>query len=203
MLKFENTYKIMSLNQAKTYGGVGAILSLIGGFIPYVGFIAGIVGVILILIAVKNISVELKDSSIMHNYILYFVISIVAIIAAIASFIAFIGVDFLFNITKIGNELHGIEALKHIIAGLLIALLLLWILMTVASSFLKRSYYSIAEKTGVDMFHTTGLLYFVGAITLIVLVGAFIIFIAKILEIIAYFSLPDELPVEDEIAEIK
>ncbi|MCD6513047.1 MAG: DUF996 domain-containing protein [Thermoplasmata archaeon] len=191
----------MSLDQAKTYGGVGAILSLIGGFIPYAGIIVSIAGVILILIAVKNLSTELKDSSIMNNYILYFVISIIAGIVAIASFIAFIGVDVIFNVTKVESELHGMDALKHIIVGLLIALVALWILMIIASSFLKKSYYSIADKTGVEMFHTTGLLYFVGAVTIIVIVGAIIIFIAKILEIIAYFSLPDEISQNEELQE--
>ena len=42
-----------SLGQAKTLGGVGAILALIGGFIGAPGGIVAIIGLILILIAVK------------------------------------------------------------------------------------------------------------------------------------------------------
>ncbi len=46
------------------------------------------------------------------------------------------------------------------------------------------------------MFGTVGYLYYLGAILLIILVGGIIIFIAKILEIAAWGSLPEsiELP---------
>lgn len=71
-----------------------------------------------------------------------------------------------------------------------------WIVMIVATLYLRKSYDRIAEYTKVDMFKTTGLLYFIGAITLIVLIGFLILFIAKILEIVAFFTLPDTLPAQ-------
>jgi len=187
----------MKLSQAKTLGGVGAILSLVGGFIPYAGGIAAIVGVVLLLIAVKYISEETKDRSIFTNYLAAFVIGIVAIIVAIAAFIAFIGVDVLFHFARI-KEIESLMSLKHLIIGLLMALLVFWILYLIAAIFLKKSYYKIAEYTGVGLFHTTGLLYLIGAATLIVVIGFFILFIAKIIEIIAYFSLPETIQKEEE-----
>ncbi len=42
-----------TLRDAKNYGGVGAILLLISSFIPIVGIVVGIVGFILVLLAVK------------------------------------------------------------------------------------------------------------------------------------------------------
>jgi len=44
------------------------------------------------------------------------------------------------------------------------------------------------------MFRTTGLLFLIGAATLIVLVGFVILFIAAILQIVAFFSIPEQLP---------
>ena len=43
------------LSEAKFLGGIGAILMLIGGFVPYAGPIVSIAGLVLILIAVKSI----------------------------------------------------------------------------------------------------------------------------------------------------
>lgn len=59
---------------------------------------------------------------------------------------------------------------------------------------MKQSYDLIAEETGVGMFHTVALLYIVGAVLTIVLIGALLLLIAAILEVIAFFSLPDSVP---------
>ncbi len=58
-----------SLGQAKSLGGVGAILVLIAGFIPSAGFVVAIIGFILILIAVKYVSEVLADRTIFNNTI--------------------------------------------------------------------------------------------------------------------------------------
>jgi len=75
-----------------------------------------------------------------------------------------------------------------------LALIIGWIFILISALYLKKSYYSIAKYTKVHLFRTTGLVYFIGAITLIFVVGVFVIFIAKILEIIAFYSLPRKLP---------
>ena len=73
-----------------------------------------------------------------------------------------------------------------------------WILLILGTLYLRKSYNSIAEYTKVDLFKTTGLVYFIGAITLIVIIGIFIIIVAKILEIVAFFSLPENLSTATE-----
>ena len=45
-----------NLSEAKVYGGIGAILMLVGIFIPYGGPIISIIGLVFIFIAVKAIS---------------------------------------------------------------------------------------------------------------------------------------------------
>src|SRR3989442_6476453 len=70
----------------------------------------------------------------------------------------------------------------------------IWIIYLVVSIFMKRSYDTIATRLNIGMFHTTGLLYLIGAATAIIFVGFIIVFIAEILQIVSFFSLPEQMP---------
>ena len=86
------------------------------------------------------------------------------------------------------------NTIQPLIIGFLVALVILWILMIVSMIFLRKSYNKIGELTNVKWFNTTGLLFLIGAATIIVGIGFIIILIGLILQIIAFFSLPDTLP---------
>ena len=187
-----------NLSNAKVFGGIGALLSLIGGFIPFAGPVVLIIGLILVFLAIKNISDETKNKSIFDNYLYYFILSIIAIVAAVVIMFASVGsIDFL-NISEQSQNITDYTEFWNIfggvVTGCVLALFIAWIFMIIAALFLRKSYTSIAEHTKVDLFKTTGLLYLIGAITLIVIIGALILLIAKIIEIIAFFSLPENLP---------
>ena len=161
------------LGDAKILGGIGAILLLIPGI--------NIVGYILILIAVKYVSDELGDKSIFDNMLYAVVAGIIGVAAA--AFIIFTGAVF-------GVFTFALSAIVAIIAGLAVA----WIALVVSSIFIRKSYDTMATKLNVGMFRTAGLLYFIGAILTIVLVGFVILFIAAILQIVAFFSIPESPP---------
>jgi len=161
------------LGDAKTLGGIGAILLLIPG--------VSIVGYILILIATKYVSDELGDKSIFDN-MLYAVIAGIIGVAA-AAFIIFTGAVF-------GAFSFALSAIAGIVVGLAIA----WIALIISSIFIRRAYDTMATKLNVNMFRTAGMLYFVGAILTIILVGFVILFIAAILQIVAFFGIPDSVP---------
>ncbi|AHF80052.1 DUF996 domain-containing protein [Thermococcus paralvinellae] len=186
----------MTLSQAKTYGGVGAILALIGGAVPKLGSVLSIVGIVLILLAVKEISDEAGDEAIFKNYLISFVLQVGAFVALIIAIIAVLGT----SIIAMGgprafeHEMQDFGAIMAIIGSILVGFIIFWILFSLGSYYLKKSYELIAEYTGVDLFKTTGLLYFIGALTAIIFIGLLIILVARILEIVAYFSLPEELP---------
>lgn len=188
------------LGNAKVFGGVGAILSLVGGFIPFVGMIMPLVGLILLFIAVKYIAEETKDDSIFRNYVWYFVCGIIAMVAAFAIiFITIGGLSFFeFVQSEEMGEEANFESIIALIGGIFIALVVAWILLILGTIYLRKSYNHIAKNTKVDLFRTTGTVYFIGAITLIVLIGGLILLIAKILEIVAFFSLPENIPSEME-----
>ncbi|HID25326.1 MAG TPA: DUF996 domain-containing protein [Thermoplasmata archaeon] len=190
------------LGTARMYGGIGALLMLIGGFIPAVGAIISTISLILVFIAIKYIADETKDHSIFQNYLWYFIISIIAVAVVVGITVASFGVaggfSFLEMLQSQGGQISdptaAMNLLGNMVGGCLAALVIGWILMIVATLFLRKSFNSIAEHTNVKLFATTGLLFFIGAITLIILVGIFILLIATILEIVAFFSLPETLP---------
>jgi uncharacterized membrane protein len=81
-----------------------------------------------------------------------------------------------------------------LIGGCCLAVLIAWILMIISALFLKKSFTSIKEHLKVDIFGTTALVYLIGAALLIIGIGGIILLIALILQIVAFFSLPDQLP---------
>ena len=184
-----------TLRDAKNYGGVGAILLLIGSFIPFVGIVVVIVGFILVLLAVKYISEAVSDRSIYDN-MLFFVIlaiigSVVAVLFVFTALLPFLGPGFQPPTDPLDITAPlAIFAVVTVLIGLVIA----WIVSIVAALFLRRSFNSISKHLGVGLFGTSALLYFIGAILLVVIVGFVLIFIAEILMIVAFFSIPEQQP---------
>ncbi|MEA2054351.1 MAG: DUF996 domain-containing protein [Candidatus Thermoplasmatota archaeon] len=187
------------LSNAKVFGGIGAILMLVGGFIPFAQMILPIIGLVLLFVAVKYIADETKDGIIFRNYLLYFVCTIIAFIALIAGLIITIGGIGIMSELK--GELSDMDAILSFLGGIMASFIVFWILLIIGTVYLRKSYNNIAKHTKVSLFRTTGTVYFIGAITLIIFIGALILLIAKILEIVAFFSLPDNLPAPKETIE--
>ena len=184
-----------TLRDARNYGGVGAILLLIGSFIPFVGVVVGIVGFILVLLAVKYISEAVGDRSVYDNMLFFVILAIIGFVVAFlfifTALLPFLGPGFQppTDLPDITDPL-AIFAVVTLLIGLVIA----WIVAIVAALFLRRSFNSISKHLGVGLFGTSALLYFIGAILLVVFVGFFLIFIAEILMIVAFFSIPEQQP---------
>ena len=164
-----------TLSQAKVLGGVGSILV----FIPFVS----IIGYILMIVAVRDIANELQDRSIFNNVLIAALTGIVGALAG--AFVIFAGV--------VGSVFTvGVSAIFGVITGLLIV----WIFLIISAMFLRRAYDTMSRRLGVNTFGTAATFYFIGAILTIVLVGFLLLFIAEILQAIAYFSIPDQLPTQ-------
>jgi uncharacterized membrane protein len=191
------------LANAKIFGGIGALLTLLG-FVPYGGPILGLVGLVLIFIAVKYIADETKNQTIFKNYLINFILQILAVVAIIIIMIAAFGLSGGFSwITSLqGQDFTDFNSVWNtfgtIITGGIVAILLAWIFLIIGAIYLRKSYNSIADHTKVSLFKTTGLVYLIGAVTMIVLIGFLILIIAKILEIVSFFTLPDTLPAHAE-----
>ena len=190
--------KMGNLSNAKILGGVGALLTLLT-VIPTVGGILGIIGFILVLIAVKYIADETKEKSIFDNFLYFFITVVVAIVVAIIILALTIqsvgGFSYIMEIQNLAysDPMAIWEYVQPVVFGVIAALVALWALFLISTIFLKKSYDKIGELTKVKWFNTTALLFLLGAATTIILIGILIIVIAVILQIVAFFSLPDNL----------
>src|SRR6266516_3569307 len=182
-----------SLGQAKSLGGVGAILVLIGGFVGAPGVVLAIVGLILVLIAVKYIADVLADQTVFNNMIIAVVLSIIGLVALIvivlSAFYSFIGFRNFSFMPGTAPPVGFVAFVTSIIIGAVVA----WVFL-IASIFLKRSYQTIGTRLGIGTVHTTGLLYLIGVALSIIGIGLIIVFIAEILQIVAFFSIPEQMP---------
>ncbi|HLI46939.1 MAG TPA: DUF996 domain-containing protein [Geobacterales bacterium] len=163
----------MTLRDGKLLGGIGAILLLI----PYLD----LVGFILVLIGLKFISDEVKRPSIFNNALYAVILGIIGLgIIAISGF------------SIIGSLFINIFALLFtailIAVGAVILILGMW--------FFRRALDETGDTFNQSYFKTAGLLFFIGAILAITIIGfivTFILFlIAAIFLILAFFSLPDQ-----------
>lgn len=160
-----------TLGEAKLLGGIGSILMLI----PPIN----IIGFILVLVATKYISDAIGDKSVFDNMLYAVITGIVGTIAGIAVFLSgFFAGMFTFG----GGALLGI-------AGLAIV----WIFLVISSLFIRRAYGTMATRLDSGSFGTAGTLYFIGAILTIVLVGLLVLAIAFIFQIVAFFSIKENL----------
>ena len=192
------------LSEAKILGGIGALLSLLV-VAPYAGPVVGLIGLVLVFIAIKYIADETKNQSIFKNYLMNFIFTIIAIVAVIVIMIAAFGLSGGFSwITSLqGKNFTDFNSFwasfGTLIVGLILALLIAWVFIMLGAVYLRRSYISITEQTNVHLFKTTGLVYLIGAVTLIIIIGVFILIVAKILEIVSFFSLPENVSTAKEL----
>src|SRR5713226_2222055 len=185
---------MVSLSQAKTLGGVGAILALLFWAPAHVGIVLLVVGLVLMLFAVKNIADIVGDQAIFSNMMYSVILAIIGPIIATVVLLAAAASFF----SAFSGSAPGITTIPSgfwaALGFVILAGVILWVCILVSTVFVKKSYDTIATKLRVDMFRTTGLLFLIGAATLIVLVGFLIPFIAAILQVVAFFSISEQPP---------
>lgn len=183
------------MSNARTLGGIGSILVLVTAA-PSVGWILGILGFVMILVAVRYISEDLKEKKIFNNMMTAVVLSILGILVAslvvaatVLSALAngYFGSAYPFTPSASVTTAQWITFGTEIGLGLFAA----WIFFLVSAVYLRRSYDAIGSRLNIHMFSTSGLLYLIGAATAIVGVGFVILFVAEILTAVSFFSLPE------------
>jgi uncharacterized membrane protein len=180
-----------------------------------IGIASGIVGliesVLILLVAVKKISDAVNDREIFKNMLLAVIIPWVAV-----GVVSAVGLGLVMyagpTIAKVdGNYLAegGYSGTDVVLPPLptflvlpIVTLMMVfgtWAALIVSAWFLKRGYERIAVRTGTKTFRTVGRLYFYGALLVIVLIGAVLAFVAAVLQVKAFFSLPESLPSQPTI----
>lgn len=180
------------LSDAKTLGGIGSILVLLT-VAPSVGWILGIVGFVMILVAISRISQAVNDKKIYDNMLASVILAIGAIAVGALTVIgsvykvlgmgSFVGPDFVLSSNITTGDWIGLIATA---AGGIIAV---WLILLVSAVFIRRSFNSIASKLNIKMFETVGLIYLIGAATAIIGVGFILLFVAEILLVVSFFEI--------------
>jgi uncharacterized membrane protein len=160
----------MSLESNKTLGGIGAILLAI----PFLN----LVGIILVLIALKGMADYYNDEEIFKNAIYGFIFGIVGSLALVAFILMFV---------------FGIVTISPVIAPLagwwlvIVTVVVLYVFSLIAAIFYRRSLDSLAEKSGEHMFNTAGLILLIGAV--IPVIGEILKLVAWIIAAVGFFSI--------------
>ncbi|MDW8062725.1 MAG: DUF996 domain-containing protein [Candidatus Caldarchaeum sp.] len=178
------------ISQARLIGGIGSILLLLG-IVPSVGPVLGIVGLILLLLALRYVSTAVQQPPIFQNALYAVIIGIIGTVVALAlggaTLFGALGGGFM---GPVGDELA--PDLFALFAGILVAVLVAWIFGVASSFFLRRAFNLTGDALGIKLFKTAGLLVFLGAILTIILVGAIITLVAYVLLAVAFFQIPAE-----------
>ncbi len=179
----------VNFEYAKTLAGEGSILLLLS-LVPYAGWILGIIGVVLLLRGMKELSYYYQDEQIYQNALTgvkYYIVAIVAAAVAIAAMVIGIASATGFNFTTgtfVPTTGFGI-GLAAFLGGLLIA----FIFYVLATNQLRRTFKTLAQKSGEFSFTTAANLLWWGAILTIIVVGLLLIFVAWIFATIGFFTM--------------
>jgi uncharacterized membrane protein len=203
----------MNLESAKNIGGVGAILLVIAGVAifgtPFMGLL-GLVGIILVLIALKGMADDYREAGIFNN-------AVYSIVTVIVGGVAFIGVlvasvlEFLSSLpdwaktplqagdwqgfaNAVQQHSWDLGSLWTLVGSLIIALVVLFVFLVVAMLFFRRSLGLLSAKTNVGLFGTAGLIMLIGAVLTIILIGFILIWIGWIMLAVAFFQVRAAAP---------
>jgi uncharacterized membrane protein len=169
------------MKQIKNFGTIGSILSL-GAILPKIGPFLGLAGFIMVIIAIYQISKLSGQKTIFRDYL----ISI--ILGGIVPFL-------LASITGVSLVVGAMKGGKGFTTIAILAFIFVWVAFIISGFFLKKSFTKIAEVSGVSTFRTTGNLYFIGSILLLLFgLGGILIFTSWILQVIAFASFPQVFP---------
>jgi uncharacterized membrane protein len=199
--------KKMTLETSKILGGIGSLLMLIG-VVPYISSygVLEIVGLILVMIALYDLSKYYSEGGIFNNALYGIIFGIAgAVVSAAVVFVVVLSslTDFMYGIFPNWNgdwaALSGLTPdpsnidignMAPFIAGIFTVLVVLWAFSILVAFFFRRSLGTLSQKSDIGLFSTTGLLLLIGALLIIIFgVGLILIWISALLLAIAFFQL--------------
>ena len=178
----------VNFEYSKTLAGEGSILLLLS-IVPYAGWILGIIGVVLLLKGLRELSNYYQDEEIYQNSLTgvkFYIIALISLGVATAALLIGIGSATGFKYTTGFTPTAAFGAgLAAFLGGLVIA----FVFNILATSHLTKTFNTLAQKSGEASFTTAGKLLWWGAILTIVLVGLVLIFVAWIFATIGFFAM--------------
>ncbi len=170
----------------------GTVFFAVIGIVIAAGVLA-LVGYVLFLVAMHRLSQYYSERSVFSNLIRALVIQIVTavVIAVLVFALLFISYSSIIAGSTTTSPPTGVLSLLGVYA---VAGIVGFVVSIYCALLYKRSFDRLAEKSGVDNFRTTGLLYLIGTILNIAGVGSIIVWIGWIFAAMGYRKL-QPLPV--------
>ncbi len=197
----------IDVSSEKSLGFWGLLLSLIGGFVPYVGSVLAFVGLILVLIALKGIGDKIGNDRPFKNYLYGVIFSFAGLILLIIFIFGIFGIYSLHSASEMGvsssreiapgesvviHEEFGNEpgiGLEVIVLAAVIFLLII----AASAYFRSRAWGAMYEITEVKEFKDASTWMKWGAFTAVIIIGLLLVLIGEIMAIVAFNKMPAEL----------
>lgn len=150
--------------------------------------IIGLVGVILFLVSMNRLARYYNEPGIFKNVLYGFLLTILGGVSLYIVQLAFLS-NVIGHITP-GNT-TGINAplFAQFMFTLMAIVGIAFVFAIISAVFYWRAFNKLADKSGVGTFRTAGLLYLIGTVLLIVGIGAILVWVAWILNVLAFNSL--------------
>jgi len=176
----------VNFEYSKTLAIEGSVMLLLS-FIPYVGWVLGIIGVVLLLRGMKEFSGYYQDEKIYQNALTGVKFYIIAILAAA---VAIVGITIgVWSATGFTADFVLTAGFGVGVVAFLVGLVVAFVFYVLAASHLKRTIYTLAEKSGEDSFRTAATLLWIGSILTIIGIGLLLILVAWIFATIGFFTM--------------
>ena len=196
----------MDLNTSKILGGTGALLMFIS-ILPYVnrfGSAVWFIGLILIMIGAYGVANHYREPGIFNNALYGVVVVIIGLVATVAlAFFAFVNIfsDLGLTLSNVSiwetmitqiTESQWIDAFFKGAGYIFLTLAVFFAFIVVAAVFFRKSMTATAQKTGVGLFGTAGMIVLIGAILTIIAFGIILLWISLLIIAIAFFQIKPE-----------
>ena len=184
----------VNISTQKILGGIGSILILLGLVTEIeILFILFIVGFVLWLISIYQLSKKLEKPSIFQKVLIALILDVAVlgfILAVAVTVIAFVLEELMEGITPYVSM--GDEVLADIKWWILVGIIAAYAILVVSAYFYKQAYEILAQATAHNLFKIAGLLMFIGAITTILFgLGLLLIIVGEIILAVAFFTAPN------------
>lgn len=180
----------VNFEESKRMAGMGSVL-LLCSIIPYVGWVLGIIGIVLLVKSLRDFSNCYQDESIYRNAwagVKFYIVALVAVTVGITALLLGLASAAAWTITGFTDFVFtagfGV-GLAAFLGGIVTA----FVFYVLAATRLNRTFHMLAEKSGDQSLATAGTLLFVGSVLTIVVIGLVLIFVAWIFATIGFFGM--------------
>jgi len=210
---------MLNLDSSKNLGGIGAILliiSVVAFFAQPLLSVLGLLGAILLLVALYGLAQFYREKSIFNSGLYAFIAFVVGAVLTFASVVYLVlYTSYLSDLISLiypgfngdwsnlpnlsPNTDISFAELLGFVGPIFGIFAVAWISLMVASFFAWRAFKNLATKSGVNLFSTAGIVLLVGALLTVVFgLGLILMWIGVLLLAIAFFQIKAQSDLRSE-----